>query len=261
MRTLRHCAAALAAMLALDAGATRFSDLWFNPSESGWGVNVVQQGEHAFVTLFVYGPDGEPRWYVASDARITLLSNPGALPVFEGDLYRARGPWHGGPFDPAAVRVERVGRIYLEALAADRLRVSYSAEGTSATKEVRRQTFASSEHWGSYASQFVLRTSRPGEAPVSVNRYSAEVVLQLDAGEGYMRTDDAAGNRCEYRGPYQQAGRLVNFTGTFSCSADAAVAGTFEITDLEVTTNGFTGYLRKASAGLSQYGRISGAAY
>ena len=31
------------------------TDLWWNPAESGWGMNVIQQGDTSFVTMFVYG--------------------------------------------------------------------------------------------------------------------------------------------------------------------------------------------------------------
>ena len=75
------------------ANAATFSvdhtDLWFSPSESGWGVNLVQQGNVLFATLFVYGSDETPRWYVASD----LESADGVN--FSGTLYRATGPYFG----------------------------------------------------------------------------------------------------------------------------------------------------------------------
>ena len=46
-RLCRVAAAALAAtmVLAAPARATDLSDLWWNPNESGWGVNVAQQAE------------------------------------------------------------------------------------------------------------------------------------------------------------------------------------------------------------------------
>ena len=41
-----------------------YGDIWYNApaeSQSGWGVNIAQQGEILFVTLFVYGPDRTPQ--------------------------------------------------------------------------------------------------------------------------------------------------------------------------------------------------------
>lgn len=102
MKAIGMVAAALFGGVVGTARAGQYSDLWWNPQESGWGVNVVQQLETAFVTLFVYAPDGSPTWYVAPAARITHHGTGG--PLFTGTLYRTRGPWHGGPFDPAQVQ-------------------------------------------------------------------------------------------------------------------------------------------------------------
>src|SRR5205814_2240827 len=44
--------------------ATNYQDLWWAAGgvESGWGVNVTQQGETLFATWFTYGSDGAPLW-------------------------------------------------------------------------------------------------------------------------------------------------------------------------------------------------------
>ena len=57
-RILRLAAAAfLAALAVLPAQATTYStdytDLWYNPNESGWGLNLIQQYQTMFGTLFV----------------------------------------------------------------------------------------------------------------------------------------------------------------------------------------------------------------
>src|SRR4051812_16763197 len=47
-----------------------YTDLWGggqpNPSEHVWGLNLIQQGDIIFATMFVYGPDNTARWYSAS---------------------------------------------------------------------------------------------------------------------------------------------------------------------------------------------------
>ncbi|HWH40181.1 MAG TPA: hypothetical protein VNU21_10105 [Usitatibacter sp.] len=35
---------------------------WYNPSESGWGAAIAQQGEVLFVTLFVYDEQKRPAY-------------------------------------------------------------------------------------------------------------------------------------------------------------------------------------------------------
>ena len=256
MKAIGMMAAALLGGVAGAARAGQYSDLWWNPQESGWGVNVVQQLETAFVTLFVYAPDGSPTWYVAPAARITHYGTAG--PLFTGTLYRTRGPWHGGPFDPAQVQATAVGQVDLEVLARDRMRVHYSAEGVAMAKDVVRQTWDQPLVGANYVSQFVLRqVPASGGPPIGVRDYPGDVLVHFDAGEGFMRVDDAL-RRCEYRGPYAQAGKLTKFSGTYACNAGDAASGTFEVTDLEFSANGFTGYLRTWSHEVNQYGRVAG---
>lgn len=255
MKSIRRLLAALAAAASLHAGAGQFSDLWWNPGESGWGVNVVQQLETAFVTLFVYAADGRPTWYVAPNARITAYGANG-MPLFDGTLYRTRGPWHAGPFDADAVEVAEAGHLQLEALGHDRMRVHYSADGRAVVKEVVRQTWQPSLLISHYSGQFILRQVSVDGVPFGTSEYQADLLVHLD-GEGFMRTDDHLGRRCEYRGPWRQSGKLVSFSGEFSCSAGDARAGTFEVTELESTGHGISGYLRTWSPGVNQRGRFA----
>lgn len=260
-RTLKQLAAAAAAGAALSASAGPYTDLWWNPQESGWGVNVVQQLETAFVTLFVYGPDGKPTWLVASDARITAYSGSGGLPVFSGTLFRTEGASHAGPWDPSKSRTVPVGELQLEVLAKDRMRVHYTADGATVVREVVRQTWQEPGLVGTYASKFVLRQSVPGSPPYATRDYEADVMVHFEGGTAYFRVDESNGRRCEYRGPYQQTGKLAKVAGTFSCNLLAPNVGTFEITDLEVTDNGFTGYLRTYAETRNEYGRFGAARY
>lgn len=255
-KALAAIAAVVLVAAAPPAAAGQYSDLWWNPQESGWGVNVVQQLETAFVTLFVYAPDGSPTWYVAPDARITHYGSAG--PLFTGTLYRTRGPWHGGPFDPRQVQATAVGQLDLEVMGRDRMRVHYSAEGVTMVKEVARQTWDQPLVGANYVAQFVLRQfPAGGGAPIGGRDYPGDVLVHFDAGQGFMRVDDPL-RRCEYRGPYEQAGKLTRFAGTYTCSSGDAATGTFEVTDLEFSANGFTGYLRTWAQDVNQHGRIGG---
>jgi hypothetical protein len=262
MNLVKRLGAVVAAWVALCAHAN-YTDLWYNAQESGWGANVVQQEETAFVTLFVYGRDGAPTWYVASDARV-IAYMPGALPLFTGTLYRTRGPWHGGPFDPSRVSVTPVGTVWLEALAKDRMRITYDVEGDHVVREVVRQTWAVPLTGGFYTATFSLRQApSPSGTPFGTLQFHAEMLVHLDDGSAFLRADDSLGRRCEYRGAHRQAGKLATVTGEFTCDAGAhgaeAMAGTFEITELEVTAHGITGYLRTTSPSRVQYGRFGAA--
>lgn len=262
MRSIRNMLAAVAiAVAAIPALAGQYSDLWWNPQESGWGLNVVQQDEIAFVTMFVYGPDGKPTWYVASDARV-IAYGAGGQPHFQGALYKTEGPWHGGAFDPTKVKRTVVGQVTLETLARDRMRVHYSAEGVNnQVKEVVRLTWQAPVVAATYAAQFILRQSFPGEVPYGTRVFQAEVLMHFDAGQAFMRVDDHLGVRCEYRGPFAQTGKLAKVTGTFTCNGGDSLEGTFEITDFEVSAHGVTGFLRTFAPTTNAFGRFAAVRY
>src|SRR5262249_6705530 len=86
------------ALTALLAHATEFSidnsDLWWNPNESGWGIQLTQRSDVIFATLFVYDRATSPIWYSA-----TLEPVKGSL-SWTGQLMRCNGPWFGAAFDP-----------------------------------------------------------------------------------------------------------------------------------------------------------------
>lgn len=245
---------------AVPAQAGKYTDLWFNPQESGWGMNVVQQLDTAFVTLFVYGPDGKPTWYVAPDAQITAIGS-GNLPLFNGALYKTEGPAHTGPFDPTKVKAVVVGQLFLETLASGRIRVTYTAEGTGEiVKEVQRQTWDVPLLAANYLGQFILRESIPGGVPFGTHTYQGDMLVSFgDDGQAFIRVNDPLGPKCEYRGPYAQSGKIARVTGDFTCTSGDFTTGTFEITDFEVTDHGITGQLRKFSPGLNGIGRFAGA--
>src|SRR6185369_9779242 len=46
-------------------GTGYINDLWFPPNEGGWGLNLIEQGDTAFATLFVYDAQNRPHWYSA----------------------------------------------------------------------------------------------------------------------------------------------------------------------------------------------------
>jgi hypothetical protein len=262
MKKIRLLLAAFAASAAFNANASQYTDLWFNPQESGWGMNVVQQQETAFVTLFVYGPDGKPTWYVASNAKV--IGYVGAFPVFEGTLYRTEGPWHGGPFDPARVGTTAVGTLSLEVKAKDRIRVQYTAEGVAVSRDVSRFTWSAQLGGGNFLMSFNLREATPGGTPVGTLQLTAEALMLLTGdGIAVLRAADQLGRLCEYRGPYAQTGKLGAFSGSFTCTAGnngvLASAGTFEVSDLEVSSHGVTGYLRSWSTSANHFGRFGGA--
>jgi photosystem II stability/assembly factor-like uncharacterized protein len=81
--------------------ATGLADLWFNPSQSGWGLAMHQQYSTLFATWFLYNDDGSPTWLLMPDA----TAQDGYM---SGDVYRATGS-AGALFVARGVAVSKVG--------------------------------------------------------------------------------------------------------------------------------------------------------
>jgi hypothetical protein len=115
-----------------------YQDLWWNPAESGWGVNIAHQGNILFVTWFTYDTDGRPTWFVGSD--IAKTGNA----TYAGTLYKTFGPpMTASPWDPTKVTRMPVGSVTLTFRDEDNGTFAYTANGASGSKAITRQLFAS----------------------------------------------------------------------------------------------------------------------
>ena len=71
-----------------------YTDAWWVPTESGWGVIFTQTNNFIFATFFIYGTDNNPTWYTA---QITW----DGLTKFTGPLYLTQGTYYALPWNPA----------------------------------------------------------------------------------------------------------------------------------------------------------------
>jgi len=128
---------ALAPYLApANVPAYDYTDLWWNPAESGWGLNIVQHASHTiFAVWYTYGADGKRIWYVMPSGSWTSSS------TYTGPLYVTSGPAFDGPFDPSQVGVTQVGNATLRFTDANDGTWTYSVNGVSGTKSIVRQSY------------------------------------------------------------------------------------------------------------------------
>jgi lysyl endopeptidase len=118
------------------AGLTNYQDLWFNPSESGWGINFTHQGNLIFATLFNYNNVGRDIWLVASGlARQADGSYFGELYVTGG------GPFNSSPWGGFAV--VNVGTMSVRFTNGENAVLTYTASNNTVTKNITRQVFGS----------------------------------------------------------------------------------------------------------------------
>jgi hypothetical protein len=115
-----------------------YQDLWWNPAESGWGINLAQQGAIIFATLFTYDASGRAAWFVMSSG----AKQPDGS--YAGDLYSTRGPaFNAVPFRPiGSANITRVGAMQVRFSGLERGTLTYSINGITVVKAIERQVFS-----------------------------------------------------------------------------------------------------------------------
>jgi murein DD-endopeptidase MepM/ murein hydrolase activator NlpD len=119
------------------ASLTNFQDLWWNPAESGWGINLAHQGEILFATWFTYGTGGRGQWLVGPEVRREPTGE------YRGRLYRTTGrPFNliNGAFTTANADV---GTVTLTFSDGEHARLDYTLDGIAQSKDITRQVFGS----------------------------------------------------------------------------------------------------------------------
>lgn len=119
-----------------------YADLWWNASESGWGLAFSQQYSTAFATWYVYDAAGDPLWVVMPDGRLgseTIGQN--IVWNFFGDIYTTRGPKFGEPFDPAQVVVTPIGKASIAFDGPENAILTYTLGAPNETRRLTRQPF------------------------------------------------------------------------------------------------------------------------
>src|SRR5437660_1792725 len=75
---------------------------------SGFSVaEIAELGNTIFVTMYVYGTDNQPTWFVGTGA--LQFTDSQGVNTYGGDWYRVTGPYYGATFNPAAVNAVPVG--------------------------------------------------------------------------------------------------------------------------------------------------------
>ena len=124
-------------------GTDNFQDLWWNPSDSGWGVNIAHQGDTLFATYYTYDAAGRATWYAMSNAG-PLISTTGQRVEnsYLGPILSARGPAFDSAWDASKVSLSQVGLGGFTFDAAGRGMFSYTLQGEHRGMPIQRMIFA-----------------------------------------------------------------------------------------------------------------------
>jgi len=267
IRIARNLLAALA-IAALPAFATThstdYTDLWYLPAESGWGVNLIQQNDIVFATLFVYGPNGLPQWYVVPEAR--SVASPLGENLFSGTLYSTMGTYFGMPWE--GVAIQSVGVAAFAFTSPTSGAVSYTVNGVSVTKSLIRQTWAGNNLGGHYLGGLTANGTKCGNGinngPILIfgglsightNFFNPLFQVSFATGNGQTGT-------CNFSGTYAQEGKLGRVSnGTWTCSipgSSSAPVGTFTLSQIEANTSGISARFNGADQNCTYDGYFGG---
>jgi hypothetical protein len=253
-------AAALLAAAAAAHGATSFStdvtDLWWNPNESGWGVNLIQQNNVIFATFFVYDTNSRAHWYAASN--LTGAANADGTLTFIGPLYETQGPYFGGSFDPSAVVRNQVGTAALRFTLPNAGTLSYTVNGTQVVKQITRQTWAVNDATGQYSGWRSTRVvaqggCQPTSGPAILTAFTGIQLAQSTTAFS-MRGALGTSGTCQFTGDYSQQGHMGASSGTYTCTN--GLQGTYQLTEIEATLYGFFARYNGTEQGCPITGRL-----
>lgn len=258
--------AALAAF-ALPAQATTYStdytDLWWaGPSENGWGVNLIQQGQTMFGTLFVYGVGNVPQWFVAPDIEPVGTSHT----QYSGTLYQTSGPYFGAPtFDPTAVHPVTVGSINFNFTGLNSGTLVYTVNGQQVAKSITRQSFRNDNLSGGYLGGLTAATTHscasvPTNAILIFETLNVQHASNNQVTMSVQLSSSNPTGTCTFSGPYTQVGKMGSITGNWNCvfGGTTTNTGTFTLDSIQSSTTGFSGHFAGSDQFCSYDGQFGG---
>ncbi len=221
------------------ASNTDATDIWWNPNESGWGINMINTGDFIFATMFVYGADGKPTWFAAGLEKGFYTSGP----TFSGDLYATTGPYFGGSFDPDAVTRRKVGTMTFVLLGANDGSLTYSVDGQFVSRSVQRQPLTLDNYAGGYFVGYAdtitgcLDPSR--NHPGRDQKNEMEMVIQQTGTVMVIQFATTTDTACTHTGTYTQLGRMGKTSGNYICaSGDSGTSEFFEMNNRPYIVSG-----------------------
>lgn len=226
MREIRFAIAAatlVASVHVAPVSATAYSsdqsDLWWNPAESGWGIQLVQRGSLVFGTMFVYAQDGSPTWYAALMSPVPAASGEKASTLaWSGDLGVYKGTWFAAPAW-APYTATKVGTMRWAPTDLNSGTLTYSVNGLQVTKNLVRELLVTDDFSGTYIGGIHDAVTGCTDPTKNVTLEDFATVTITQAGSTIsLGLTSQMGLSCTFSGPLTQAGRFGGSSGTFVCN-------------------------------------------
>lgn len=252
---LAACLLASTAALATDK-----TDLYYNPSESGWGMTIANQGDTIFVTIYVYGQDNLPTWLVGTATRISTDSS--GVNTYSGDLFRTQGPYYGlGAFSPGSVVATKAGTYTYRETSVNGGQITYSVGTTTVIKNIQRQTLATNPNVvGIFAGAYYSTVSGCNNSSLNGSAFSfVNIAITGTPAATQLGMLFSTNVVCSVSSAYSQSGRMGQMSGTWSCTPNGATGNT-NIFEIEAGANALSGRFTTtySSNGCTENGFFSG---
>ena len=242
---------------ALPAAAVDYTDIYYIPAESGWGINVVQSGtdfNYMFVTFFIYGPDNKPTWYTA---QLTLDASGN----FNGPLFATTGTFYTMPWKTSDLTVPVVGTASFQPTSAYTAKLIYTVTTPAAlagtvTKLIQRQSLTPIAIGGTYVGG--QSGSYSGSSCSLSGAYTDTfglLVSQLNDGTvSFQFQYDGLPQTCTLTGTPTQFGQLYTMPATnYKCAVNSngqiALNTNASMSEIKATAQGIEGRFSAPNVG------------
>ena len=236
----RTAAFAFATLLACAAHAADYTDIWYTPSESGWGVNIIQSDAFMFATFFIYGADNKPTWYTA---QLSL----DAQGNYSGGLYATTGTYFAKPWSPAdSTPAAQVGSAqFRPGTNTYQATLAYAVDGVGAVVQaIERQTLTVIPLGGTYVGGLAAVQSGCGNAQSYKNTYDLDVA-QTPSGTATLQFAFISPvYACSLSGTLVQRGGQYTITGAeYKCFQGGAtvLSTSANLSEVKATAQGIEG--------------------
>jgi hypothetical protein len=124
------------ATTAAPATLTNYSDIWWNPQSSGWGVHISHYDDALYGTWYTYDTDGEAIYYSSATTRQADGS-------YTGKLFRSKNgtPYANIAGAPASAGSDEVGTATFRFTDGSHASYSYTIGNVTQTKTIERLQF------------------------------------------------------------------------------------------------------------------------
>lgn len=230
-------------------GQVNQSDAWWVPAESGWGINVLQQGDALVLMFYVFDDDNLPVWFRGVTTRVAENDYRGTVYLDRGTSYREV------QFGPIPQPSQAVGEVRFQPTSLYDAVLTYTIGSTTAAKALSRLPFAAGDYAGGHAAVVTARINACGEKSGDL---SGAVQSEAALANGYAQlTLSGSGTTCVINGPFQQRGKFGQIAGgTYSCSDGSA--GEASVDGWDTQGGSFSAIVTTASGSCTESGRIAG---